>query len=720
MTALLRGQRNRTTDGSRAIQEQGPLGPPTCRVGWKNGFVQMKYEAKTLNTILDEIVDALITIDAKGNIESFNKAAETLFGYERDEVIGKNVSVLMPEPCRAEHDGYIQAYLDTHVPKVIGIGREVTAIAKDGREIPVELSIAQIEVDKKPIFVGTLRDVSSRVKSMKELAVNHSMLDNVSRIQSEFILDGDAGKAFDALLEQILLMTNSEYGFIGEIIHQNDGAPFLRTQAITNIAWNDETRKFYEENAPTGMEFFNLKTLFGAVMTSGKPVIANDAMNDSRGGGIPEGHPALNAFLGMPFHIGQRLAGMIGIANRPGGYDDEIMERLEPLLATCGNLVGALESTRQRVAAEEALRDANERLNETIEQMTKRNDEVMLLSKLEELMQACDTNDEAYEVVAFISRQLFPGLGGALYGIEEHSRRLHLINDWGDCNVATVFASMQCIAIRRGRPHVSAGSASPLNCQHFDANSYVSLCVPLIGKSESFGVLELIADKTDAGRTALEAVHELAVTVARRIAVTFANLKLSQYFREQSVRDPLTNLYNRRYMNETLDRELHRASRADGGVLSVVQFDLDHFKQINDRFGHGGGDAVLVEFASILQEVSRASDVACRLGGEEFLLILPDCPLEIAVERAEKIRGDFAALKVVTGGIELEGMTVSGGASAYPVCARSSASLLRAADAALYEAKSAGRNRICQAALSDVTDISSTIRARALKMPPAS
>ncbi len=680
----------------------------------------MKYEAKTLHSILDEIVDALITIDATGEIQTFNKAAEDLFGYERKEVIGKNVSMLMPEPHRSEYDAYIQSFLETNEPKVIGTGREVMALGKGGREIPVELSIAQIEAGKKPVFVATLRDVSSRVTSMKELAGTHGVLDNVSRIQSQFILDGDAGAAFDALLDQILRMTDSEYGFIGEINQQEDGTPFLRTQAITNIAWNGETQKFYEENGPTGMEFFNLKTLFGAVMTSGKPVIANDAMNDSRRGGIPEGHPPLDAFLGMPFHLGQRLAGMIGIANRPGGYDDEIVQRLDPLLATCGNLVGALESTRQRVAAEEALREANERLNETVDQMTKRNEEVMLLSKLEELMQACDTNEEAYEVVAFISRQLFPGLGGALYGIEEHSRRLHLINDWGDCNVATVFASMQCIAIRRGRPHTSAGLGSPLNCRHVDTGSYVSLCVPLIGKSESFGVLELITEKSDEGWAALEAVRELAVTVARRIAVTFANLKLSQYFREQSVRDPLTNLYNRRYMNETLDRELHRASRTDGGILSVVQFDFDHFKQINDQFGHGAGDAVLVEFASILQEVSRASDVACRVGGEEFLLILPDCPLEIAVARAEKIRSELAALKVVTGGVELEGMTVSGGASAYPLCARSSASLLRAADAALYQAKSAGRNRVCEAAPSDVTDISSTIRSRALSTPSGS
>lgn len=680
----------------------------------------MKYEAKTLHSILDEIVDALITIDSTGKVETFNKAAEALFGYERAEVVGKNVSMLMPEPHRGEHDGYIQSFLDTNVPKVIGIGREVTALGKDGREIPVELSIAQIEAGKKPIFVGTLRDVSHRLTSMKELAVSHSMLDNVSRIQSQFILDGDAGAAFDALLEQILLMTDSEYGFIGEINHQDDGTPFLRTQAITNIAWNTETRSFYEENAPTGLEFFNLKTLFGSVITSGKPVIANDAMSDSRGGGIPEGHPPLNAFLGMPFHIGQRLAGMIGIANRPGGYDKEIMQRLEPLLATCGNLVGALESTRQRVAAEEALREANDRLGETVEQMTKRNEEVMLLSKLEELMQACDTHEEAYQVVAYISRQLFPGLSGALYGIDESSRRLQLIQNWGGLHLASVFSTAQCIAIRRGRPHMSAGLGSPLNCAHIDTNSYVSLCVPLIGKSESFGVLELIAESTDEGRQSLEDVHELVVTVAQRIAVTFANLKLSQYFREQSVRDPLTNLYNRRYMNETLDRELHRAGRTDGGVVSVVQFDLDYFKQVNDRFGHGAGDAVLVEFAVILQDVSRASDVACRLGGEEFLLILPDCPIETAVVRAEKIRTDFEALVCATAGVALEGMTVSGGVSACPDCATSSSSLLRAADAALYEAKSAGRNRICRAAPSDVADISSTIRSRALAISSGS
>ena len=125
---------------------------------------------------------------------------------------------------------------------------------------------------------------------------------------------------------------------------------------------------------------------------------------------------------------------------------------------------------------------------------------------------------------------------------------------------------------------------------------------------------------------------------------------------------------------------------------------------------------MLVEYASILQEMSRASDVACRIGGEEFLLILPDCTLETAVERAEKIRKSFASLTVVTGGVELEGMTVSGGVAVYPDCARSSSSLLRAADAALYEAKSAGRNRICKAAAADVIDVNTTIRARSLSL----
>jgi len=169
----------------------------------------------------------------------------------------------------------------------------------------------------------------------------------ITRAQAEFILEEDRHKAFDNLLADILNLTESEYGFIGEVLYSDPKTPYLKTYAITNIAWNDATRAFYAANAPQGMEFTNLKTLFGAAMTSGRPVIANNPAQDQRRGGLPDGHPAMNAFLGIPIHHGGKLMAMLGIANRPNGYDQGLVDFLRPLLVTLGQLVDAMRTQKK-------------------------------------------------------------------------------------------------------------------------------------------------------------------------------------------------------------------------------------------------------------------------------------------------------------------------------------------------------------------------------------
>lgn len=194
-----------------------------------------------------------------------------------------------------------------------------------------------------------------------------ALLDAVARVQSYFILGADTAKLFDELLADLLSLTESEYGFIGEILHKDDGTPYLKTHAITNIAWNDETRTFYKENAPSGLEFVNLKSLFGAAITSEKVVIANDPPNDPRRTGIPDGHPALNAFLGLPVINSGEMIGMMGIANRPGGYDQEMADWLSPLLTTYGNIIQAHRSDRARLLAEERLTEHDAQTKSIVE-----------------------------------------------------------------------------------------------------------------------------------------------------------------------------------------------------------------------------------------------------------------------------------------------------------------------------------------------------------------
>jgi len=188
------------------------------------------------------------------------------------------------------------------------------------------------------------------------------LLEAMTSAQSQLLQDLETSKLFDELLSALLELSESEYGFIGETHYDDSGQIFLRTHAITNIAWNDYTRKYYEENATEGLEFTNLKTLFGEVLTSGEAVIANTPDSDPRRGGLPLGHPALDSFLGIPLHTAGRMIGMAGVANRPGGYSKELINELSPFLQTCANAIFAFQSDKERKLAEGALSNERNRL----------------------------------------------------------------------------------------------------------------------------------------------------------------------------------------------------------------------------------------------------------------------------------------------------------------------------------------------------------------------
>ncbi len=165
------------------------------------------------------------------------------------------------------------------------------------------------------------------------------LLEVISTAQAAYISQGDCRAIFDQLLISLLKLTGSEYGYIGEVLHTPDNKPYLKTYAISNIAWNDATRKFYEENAPTGLDFYNMESLFGYVITHEEAVIANDPMNDPRACGLPEGHPSLDAYLGLPFITDGKIVGSAGISNREGGYNQQVVDFLKPFMATCSNII---------------------------------------------------------------------------------------------------------------------------------------------------------------------------------------------------------------------------------------------------------------------------------------------------------------------------------------------------------------------------------------------
>ena len=194
--------------------------------------------------------------------------------------------------------------------------------------------------------------------------------------------------------------------------------------------------------------------------------------------------------------------------------------------------------------------------------------------------------------------------------------------------------------MRRGRLHKVENLTGDPVCHHVtQAIPGGYLCVPLIAQGETLGVFHLRpgspAEEPDPGAGGRK--DQLALTVAEDLALALANLRLRETLRSQAIRDPLTGLFNRRYLEETMERELNRVKR-QGISLGMIMMDLDHFKQYNDTFGHSAGDELLSALGILLKSQIRGEDIACRYGGEEFLLILPGASMEIALERAENLR----------------------------------------------------------------------------------
>jgi diguanylate cyclase (GGDEF)-like protein/PAS domain S-box-containing protein len=209
--------------------------------------------------------------------------------------------------------------------------------------------------DPEGLLYSVARDITAQKATEENLSRTNALLRALNRAQSRFIEGTDRRDLFSGLLDSLLDLTESEYGFIGEILYTEEGRPYLKTQAITNIAWDDESRALYDRTADTGMEFYNMNTLFGRVITEGRPIISNDPAHDSRAGGLPHGHPELRAFAGMPFFKGKDLLGMVGLANRPDGYGLGLVEFLQPYLTACAGLLEGLRNRTRREQAERAL-----------------------------------------------------------------------------------------------------------------------------------------------------------------------------------------------------------------------------------------------------------------------------------------------------------------------------------------------------------------------------
>ncbi len=340
------------------------------------------------------------------------------------------------------------------------------------------------------------------------------------------------------------------------------------------------------------------------------------------------------------------------------------------------------------------LSQINARLQALVEEADKRNRELTLINSMAEKLQSCLSLDEAYPLITQHAQAIFTARSGALFIQDPSTNLLEAVSTWGDAVAGEpAFPPTDCWALRRGRENLGAGHHRELRCRHVPPLQPANyLCLPLLVHRETLGLLH-IQDLSDITQERAEPLKTLAVTISDHISLALANIRLRETLRHQVVHDVLTGLFNRRYLEETLEREIYRGRRK-GAPLGLIMLDLDHFKHFNDTFGHEAGDNLLGTLGKFLASQVRREDVACRYGGEEFVLILAEASQEIVRQRAEDIRRGFPKLPVMHRGQMLQNVTLSLGVAMFPDHGATGRDVLRAADDAMYRAKAQGRNRV--------------------------
>ncbi|MBL4813160.1 MAG: diguanylate cyclase [Rhodobacteraceae bacterium] len=376
-----------------------------------------------------------------------------------------------------------------------------------------------------------------------------------------------------------------------------------------------------------------------------------------------------------------------GRPTRGGGY-----------VVTFTDVTQARQTSANLAKAKAAAEDAEKKAKDFLAQEQQRQGEAQMLAQLDEWLQSCKSLEELYRIVARFMSRLLPGSKGELYIYSNSRDGLDGICNWNTTDLHHSIDPDSCWALRRGRSYQFESEGLCFICEHVEShghnvevNEYI--CVPIIAHGDTVGLLHIRFDISDEGSARVEQSSAFAVRCAEHIAMAIANVKLRDELHDQSIRDPLTRLYNRRYFMDALRREMATAKRLDGHV-GLISFDADRFKRFNDQHGHDAGDTVLHALSEAMLEQMAKDAICCRTGGEEFHVILPGRNLEQTMKEACKLRALIASNPVRYLNRPLPAVTISCGCAAYPGNGMAPQPLIVAADEALYRAKNAGRDSV--------------------------
>jgi diguanylate cyclase (GGDEF)-like protein/PAS domain S-box-containing protein len=613
---------------------------------------QLKKERDFISTLLDTVGALVMVLDPQGRIVRFNRSCEQVSGHSAAEVEGHPIWDFLIPP--EEVQGVKEVFETLLTDSMLG-EHENYWISRDGQRRLIAWSNTSLKDAEGRVthVIGTGIDVTARRRAENDLRQAKESLEN--------ILDNSA--------DPIGIVDSH-----GRIIKWNKACARIFGYSFDEL----EGKSSFELYADPK----ELEVMLAQLRRDGS-VRGYEIQMKKKAGIAPF---ALS--ISLLYDRDQKVIGSVCVARDRS----EIKKTLDDLATVNKRLQHEVNERKQMEAA---LQETNRRLQGVVAQVEERNRAMSLANEMADILQTCQISEEAYEAIAHFMPQFFPNSAGALYMLNNSRNLFEAVATWGKAPPAqAVFTAEECWSVRRGRLHKVDRPQEALLCQHVTQDipdDY--LCVPLIAQGETLGVFHLRLGHRAEGQVAglATAEEQLALAVAEDLALSLANLKLRETLRSQAIRDPLTGLFNRRYMEETMERELNRVKR-QGMPLGVIMMDLDYFKQYNDTYGHNAGDDLLSALGSLVKSQIREEDIACRYGGEEFLLIMSGASVEVTMERAEMLRQAIKEMHLHYR--SLKPITVSLGVAVYPYHGNTSLQLIRTADAALYQAKQEGRDRI--------------------------
>lgn len=593
--------------------------------------------------IIETAFDAFVGMDVRGNITDWNKQAETIFGWRREEALGKSLSeLIVPERERRAHESALAAVRSGASTADRNRRIEMFALHRNGTEFPVDLGIFTIVSGEEGLFGAFIRDMSEHIRTQRDLR----------RSEEQF------RQLAENLREVFFVCELSPIRVIYVTPAYEDVWGHSRAELYANPdSW---IRSVHPDDRSLAIKIFA------------------DAQRQSP--------------TSAEYRILRSDGSMRWIANRNFHVHDAQGEVVR--------LVGIAEDITERKAREDALREAHSQLSAALSLSQQRTSESEKITDLVDTLQSCLSIEEAYEVIATVLPTILGSPDGCLCAISASRDQVEPVASWGNPpGTGEPFSPEACWALRRERIHHSQISQFALRCRHLTEMSEGEyLCVPLSAQGESIGSLVLRVPPAeeklgDAHEMPSTVLHRRASAVGERLSLALTNLRLREVLRNQSIRDPLTGLFNRRYMEASLEREF-RDALSKNSTLAVMMIDVDHFKEFNDTFGHQTGDAVLREIGELLKQVTQKRDIACRFGGEEFVMILTDTSLEFASIQAESVRDQVRLISPRHMSKIARRVTISIGIAVFPHHGGTPEELMQKADAALYRAKMGGRDRV--------------------------